>query len=108
MTYFKKSTFILADKIVTPVPVEAGQMQALLQQWCEVQVLTVITWTHNTWNLLHAKQNIKHECKIHEGEDFCFIPSCIPSAHSWLSINTSEMNESSNFRVVSSTIFLNI
>lgn len=41
MTYFKKPTFILADKIVTPVPDEAGQMQ----QWCEVQVLTVITWT---------------------------------------------------------------
>jgi len=46
--------------------------------------------------------------KIHEGEDLCFIPSCIPSAHSWLSINTSEMNESSSFRTVSSIIFLNI
>lgn len=46
--------------------------------------------------------------KIHEAEDLCFIPSCIPSAHSWLSINTSEMNESSSFRTVSSIIFLNI
>lgn len=59
MTYFKKSTFILADKIVTPVPVEAGQMQALLQQWCEVQVLTVITWTHRSMESATCKAEYK-------------------------------------------------
>jgi len=59
MTYFKKSTFILADKIVTPVPVEAGQMQALLQQWCEVQVLTVITRTHRSMESAACKAEYK-------------------------------------------------
>lgn len=83
-------------------------MQVSLEQWCEIQVLTVITWTHRSTESATCKAEYKTECKIHEGEDLCFTPSCIPSAHSWLSINTSEMNERPSLRIVRSIIFLNI